>query len=41
MKFIAQYFFLEEVPFLAGVILDLDKHILSWQTRFICGVVLH
>jgi hypothetical protein len=30
IKFIAKYFFLEEVLFLAMVILDLDKYILPW-----------
>jgi len=37
MKLRAKYFFLEEVSFLTGANLDLDKYILPWQICFIVG----
>ena len=37
MKLVVKYFFLAEVLVLGVVILDLDKNIFPWQTRFIWG----
>jgi len=38
MKLIGKYF--SYLPLYSGwVVIDLDKHIFLWQTRFICGDV--
>jgi len=37
MKLRAKHFFLAEVLFLGGVILDLDKYLFPWQMGFFWG----
>jgi hypothetical protein len=37
MKLIEKRFFLADVLVLRGVVLDIDKNIFPWQTRFIWG----
>jgi len=39
VQLIVEHFF-EEMFYLWGVFLDLDKNIFPWQTRFIWGLVL-